>query len=125
MHYNRLSSIERIEKSISLANRIIVKSLQSNRGDIIRVMNVADLKMMKASVICAAYNKLAVEEQLAYEYECEKYVLERDGIASDLTAEFKPRSDVEIEEAVTAYFEINGKLQYREVKYKSLSDMQW
>ena len=119
MRYNPLNLGECIEKTGILTNRIIVKALQSDRGDIIRAMNVADLKMMKKSVTCAVSNKLAVEAQLAHEYECVKYVRELDGIASDPTAEFKPRSDVEIEEEVTAYFEINGKLQYREVAVDS------
>ena len=39
------------------------------------------------------------------------------------SAEFKPRLDVEIEEAVTAFFEIDGKLQYREVVVNSLSTL--
>ena len=120
MRYNPLSHSDRIERANLLADNIIVKALQSDRGGKIRVMNVADHKKMIKSVFNAVYNQLAVESQLAYAYECDKYVLERDGIASDHTAEFKPMSDVEIEEAVSAYFEIDGKLQYREVTIDSI-----
>ena len=123
MHYNALRQLARIEKSNLLANSIIVKALESDRGDIIRAMNVADLKMMKESVTCAVSNKLAVDAQLAHEYECVKYARELDGIASDPTAEFKPRSDVEIEKEVSAFFEIDGKLQYREVEVESISNL--
>ena len=108
MQYNPLSTIDRIEKSNLLTNRMIVKALKSNRGDSIRAMNAVDLKMMVASVFYVVYNKLAVDAQMAYAYNF------------DESAEFKPRLDVEIEEEVTAYFEINGKLQYREVKLESL-----
>ena len=108
MQYNLLSTIDRIEKSNLLTNRIIVKALKSNRGDSIRAMNAVDLKMMAASVFYVVYNKLAVDAQRAYDYNF------------DEGAEFKPRLDVEIEEEVTAYFEINGKLQYREVNLESL-----
>ena len=108
MQYNPLSQIDRIEKSNLLTNRIIVKALKSNRGDSIRAMNAVDLKMMAASVFYVVYNKLAVDAQRAYDYNF------------DEGAEFKPRLDVEIEEDVTAYFEINGKLRYREVKLESL-----
>ena len=123
MHYNALRQLARIEKSNLLANSIIVKALESDRGDIIRAMNVADLKMMKESVTCAVSNKLAVDAQLAHEYECVKYARELDGIASDPTAEFKPRSDVEIEKEVSAFFEIDGKLHYRDVKLESISTL--
>ena len=108
MQYNPLSTIDRIEKSNLLTNRIIVKALKSNRGVSIRAMNAVDLKMMAASVFYVVYNKLAVDAQRAYDYNF------------DEGAEFKPRLDVEIEEEVTAYFEINGKLQYREVNLESL-----
>jgi hypothetical protein len=121
MQFNPLSRIDLIGRSNILTNRIIVKALQSNRGYKIRGMNESDLKKMVESIFNAVYNQLAVEAQLAYDFNFDKYVLERDGIASDLTAEFKPRSDVEIEKEVTAYFEINGKLQYREVSRENIS----
>ena len=111
MHYNPLSHIEIIGRTNILTNRIIVKALQSDRGDIIRVMNDADLKMMVESVINAVCNKLTVEAQRVYEDTC------------DPTAGFKLISDVEIEKEVTAYFEIDGKLQYREVKFESFIDL--
>ena len=111
MQFNPLSHIELIGRTNILTNQIIVKALQSNRGDIIRVMNDADLKMMVESVINAACNKLTVESHRAYEY------------MYDPTAGFKPRPDVEIEEEVTAFFEIDGKLQYREVKFESFIDL--
>ena len=107
MQYKPLSHIEIIGRTNFLTNKIFVKSLQSNLGDSIRAMNDADLKMMVESVINAVCNKLTVESQRAYEY------------MYDPTAGFKPRPDVEIEEEVTAYFEIDGKLQYREVKFES------
>ena len=112
MQYNPLSRIDLIGRSNILTNRIIVKALQSNRGYKIRGMNEADLKGMVESVFNAVYNQLAVESQRAYECKCDK------------SAEFKPRSDVEIEKDVTAYFEINGKLQhlqYREVARENIS----
>ena len=115
MKYNPLSDTDRIERSNLLANRIIVKALNSNRGDIIRAMNVADLKKMVQSVTMAVYNKLAAEAQLAYDYNFDKFLSERDCVITDKIAEFKLIPDVEIEEEVTAYFEINGKLQYRKV----------
>jgi hypothetical protein len=120
MLYNPLNLIERIEKTNILTNSIIVKSLQSNRGDKIRTLNGADLKMMRESVTCAVYNKLAVEAQIVYDFNFGDYYI-KDGIASDKIAEFKLMSDVEIEEEVSAFFEINGKLQYREVKIKSFN----
>ena len=120
MHYNPLNQMARIEKSNALTNKIIVKSLKSNRGDIVRAMNPVDLKMMLASVFYVAFNKLAEDAQRAYDYKFDKYVTERDCDIIVESAEFKPRPDVEIEEEVTAYFEINGKLQHREVKPESL-----
>ena len=114
MQYKPLSQSDRIEKAIILTNKIIVKALQSDRGDIIRVMNDADLKMMKDSVARVVRNILEVESQRAYAY---KY---------DPTAGFKLISDVEIEKEVTAYFEINGKLQYREVSRENIIvDLSW
>ena len=107
MQFNPLSHIEIIGRTNILTNRIIVKALQSDRGDIIRAMNDADLKMMVESVSNAVCNKLVVESQRVYEDTC------------DPTAGFKLISDVEIEEEITAYFEIDGKLQYREVKFES------
>ena len=124
MKYNPLSDTDRIEKSNLLANKIIVKSLQSNRGDIIRAMNVADLKKMVQSVTMAVYNKLAAEAQLAYDYKFDKYVIERVCGIIEESAEFKPRPDVEIEAEISAFFEIDGKLQYREVKLESFCDFQ-
>ena len=107
MHYNPLNQMSRIEKSNLLTNRIIVNALQSDRGDIIRAMNDADFKNMLASVFYVVHNKLAVETQLAYDYYLDK------------SAEFKPRTDVEIEEEVSAFFEIDGKLQYSDVEFES------
>ena len=115
MQYNPLSSIDRIEKTNILTNRIIVKALQSDRGDIIRAMNPADLKKMIQSVTLAVYNKIAAEAQLAYDYNFDKFLSERDCVITDKIAEFKLIPDAEIEEEVTAYFETKGKLQYREV----------
>ena len=107
MQFNPLSHIEIIGRTNILTNRIIVKALQSNRGDSIRAMNDADLKMMVESVINAVCNKLTDEAQRVYEDTC------------DPTAGFKLISDVEIEKEVTAYFEIDGKLKYRNVELES------
>ena len=115
MQYEPLSHTSRVEKAIVLTNRIIVKALQSDRGDSIRVMNVADLKNMLKSVFNGVYNKLAVDAQRAYDCAVDKYELDQDCIVVVQDENFKPRPDVEIEEEVTAYFEINGKLQYREL----------
>ena len=93
MYFNPLSQSDRFEKAKILAKRIIVNALQSERGDIIRAMNVADLENMVESVVRAVYNKLTVKAQIAYGY----------------------KIDYVIEEDVSAYFEINGKLQYREM----------
>ena len=95
----------RIEKSNALTNKIIVNALKSKRGDIVRAMNPVDLKKMMQSVFLAVHNILAAESRRAYEYKC------------DPTAEFKLKPDVEIEKCVTAYFEINGKLQHQEVMF--------
>ena len=111
MQFNPLSHIEIIGRTNILTNRIIVKALQSNRGDRIRATTDVGLKMMVESVINAVCNKLTVEAQRASEY---KY---------DSPAGFKPRPDVEIEEEVTAFFEIDGKLQYREVKLEAISSL--
>ena len=124
MRYNPLSHADRIEKTNILTNRIFVKALQSDRGDIIRAMNVDDLKTMLASVFHAVHNELAVEAQLAYDYYFDKNVIERDCVINDKIAEFKPRSDVEIEEDVTAFFEIDGKLQYRDVTLEDISTLE-
>ena len=113
MKYNPLSTIDSIERSKLLANKIIVKALQSNRGDIVRAMNAADLKKMIQSVTLAVFNKLGAE---AHAYKCYKYLIERDRNVVGRGEKFKPITDVEIEKEVTAYFEIDGKLQYREVK---------
>ena len=125
MHYNPLSSIDRIEKSNVLTSRLIVKALQSDRGDIIRVMNDADLKMMIKSVFYAVYNKLAVEAQRAYDYNFDNYVIERDQVVIVPAPKFELIPDAEIEEEVSAYFEIDGKLQYREVSLESISALDW
>ena len=119
MHYKPLSTVDRIEKASLLTNKIIVKALKSNRGDSIRAMNDVDLKMMLATVFYVVYNKLEAEAQRAYDYKFDKCVIEWVCGIIDESAEFKPRSDVEIEEEVTAYFEIDGKLQYREVELES------
>ena len=111
MQYKPLSHIEIIGRTNILTNRIIVKALQSNRGYKIRAMNDAALKMMVESVFNAVCNKLTVEAQRVYECTC------------DPTAGFKLISDVEIEKEVTAFFESNGKLQYREVKFESFIDL--
>jgi hypothetical protein len=116
MQYESLSHTDPVEKAIILTNNIIVKALESERGDIIRVMSVAGHKKMIKSVFKAVYNKLYQEVELAYEHELDKYLLKLDGIASDLIGKFKPSTDVEIEEDVSAFFEVNGKLQYRKVK---------
>jgi hypothetical protein len=121
MQYEALSHTDRVEKSIILTNRLIVKALQSDRGDIIRVMNVAGLKNMLKSVFNGVYNKLAVDAQRAYDCAVDKYELDQDCIVVVQDEKFKPRPDVEIEEDVSAFFEIDGKLQYREVKIESLN----
>ena len=115
MQYNPLSQIDRIEKSNLLTNKIIVKALKSNRGDIIRAMNVADLQKMVKSVFNGVHNMLAEEAQRAYEYNRDNYVIERDGGIIDPTEGFKLLTDVEIDEEISAFFEIDGKLQYREL----------
>ena len=125
MQYNPLSHIDRIERTNLLANRIIANALQSERGDIIRVMNVADLKMMKESVVNAVYNKLAVEAQRAYDYNFDKYVMERDQVVIVPAPKFELIPDAEIEKEVSAFFEIDGKLQYREVKIELIGDLDW
>ena len=114
MQYKPLKQSDRIEKAIILTNKIIVKALQSNRGDSIRAMNDADLKKMICSVFHAVDNILAGEPPRGYDYKG-PYEIEDGHNGLDPTERFKPRPDVEIEEEVTAYFEINGKLQYREV----------
>ena len=123
MQYEPLSHTSRVEKAIVLTNRIIVKALQSDRGDSIRVMNVADLENMLKSVFNGVYNKLAVDAQRAYDSAVDKYELDQDCIVVVQDENFKPRPDVEIEEEVIAYFEINGKLQYREVMVESISTL--
>ena len=123
MHYNPLSTVDRIEKASLLTNKIIVKALKSNRGDNIRAMNDVDLKMMLATVFYVVYNKLEAEAQRAYDYKFDKCVIEWVCGIIDESEEFKPRPDVEIEEEVTAFFEIDGKLQYREVKLESISNL--
>ena len=123
MQYEPLSHTSRVEKAIVLTNRIIVKALQSDRGDSIRVMNVADLKNMLKSVFNGVYNKLAVDAQRAYDCAVDKYELDQDCIVVVQDENFKPRPDVEIEEEVSAFFEIDGKLQYREVVVESLSTL--
>ena len=115
MKYEPSNHASRVEKAINLTNKIIVKSLLSDRGDNIRVMNVADLKNMLKSVFNGVYNELAVDAQRAYDYKFDMFVIWAICDIIDDSAEFKPRHDVEIEEAVTAFFEIDGKLQYREV----------
>ena len=124
MKYNPLSQIDRIEKSNLLTNKIIVKALKSNRGDIIRAMNVADLQKMVKSVFNGVHNMLAEETQRAYEYNRDNYAIERDGGIIDPTEGFKLLTDVEIDEEISAFFEIDGKLQYREVKLESFGDFQ-
>ena len=123
MKYEPLSHTDRVEKAIVLTNRMIVKALQSDRGDVIRVMNVADLKNMLKSVFNAVYNKLAADAQRAYDCAVDKYELDQDCIVVVQDEKFKPRPDVEIEEEVSAFFEIDGKLQYREVEVESISNL--
>ena len=125
MHYNPLSQMARIEKSDLLTNRIIVKALQSDRGDIIRAMNDADLKKMLYSVFYAVHNILEAEAQRVSDYKW-LFAIEDGHVVIDPTARFKLISDVEIEKEVTAYFEIDGKLQYREVsREKIIVDLDW
>ena len=123
MKYDPLNHASRVEKAINLTNKIIVKSLLSDRGDNIRVMNVADLKNMLKSVFNGVYNELAVDAQRAYDCNFDKFVIWAICDIIDDSSEFKPRLDVEIEEAVSAFFEIDGKLQYREVVVESLSTL--
>lgn len=123
MHYNALRQLDRVEKSNFLAHRIIVKALQSDRGDVIRAMNVAELKYMLVSVFYAVHNILAEETRRASDYKI-PYVIENGHVIVDTTARFKLIPDAEIEKEVTAYFEIDGKLQYREVKLESFIVLQ-
>jgi hypothetical protein len=118
MHYNALRQLDRIEKSNLLTNRIIVNALESDRGDIIRAMPIADLKKMVVSVFYAVHNILAEETRRASDYKI-PYVIKEGRVIVDHAARFKLIPDVEIEEEVSAYFEIDGKLQYREVKIES------
>ena len=118
MHYNALKQLDRVEKSNLLTNRIIVKALESDRGDIIRAMNVADLKKMVLSVFQAVHNILAEETRRASDY-TPPFVIEDGIVIVDTTARFKLIPDVEIEKEVTAYFEIGGKLKYRKVEFES------
>ena len=118
MHYNALRQLDRIEKTTFLTNRILVKALQSDRGDLIRLMKDADLNKMIHSVFNAVHNILAEETRRASDYKI-PYVIEEGHLIVDHTARFKLIPDVEIEEEVTAYFEIDGKLQYRAVKLES------
>ena len=96
MEFESLSGIDRVEKANILANRIIVNALQSERGDIIRAMNVSDLEKMINAVFHAVDNKLTVKAWIEYGY----------------------KLDYVIEEEVGAFFEIDGKLQYREVPHQ-------
>lgn len=121
MDYNPLSTIDRIEKANMLTDRIIVKALQSDRGDIIRAMSIADLKLMRESVFRAVCNKLAVDMQRAYDFNS----FNQGQAAVDPTAKFEPMPDVKIEEDVSAFFEIDGKLQYRKVAIESISNLKW
>ena len=101
MHYDPLSSIDRIERTTLLANMIIDKALQSNRGDSIRAMNPADLKMMKESVFCAVRNILADETRRVSDYK-RPYAIKDGQVIIDQIARFKLISDAEIEAEVTA-----------------------
>ena len=121
MHFNPLSHADRIEKTNILTNRIIVKALKSDRGDIIRAMNADDLNAALTSVLYAVHNKLAVEALRAYNYYFTNLAIDLYCVINGKIAEFKPRPDVEIEEDVTAFFEIDGKLQYREVALENIS----
>ena len=118
MHYNALSQTVRFEKTKILADRIIANALQSERGDVIRAMNASDLEKMIQSVNRAVHNILAEETRRGYDY-TPPFVIEDGHVIVDTTARFEPRPDVEIEEEVTAYFEIDGKLQCREVETES------
>lgn len=118
MHYNPLRQLERIEKSNFLTNRIIVKALESDRGDVIRAMNATDLKKMILSVLFAVHNILAEETRRASDFKIHNVI--KDGhVIVDHTAKFELIPDVEIEEEVSAFFEIDGKLQYRDVEFES------
>ena len=114
MHCNLLRQLDRAEKTIFLTNRIIVKALESDRGDIIRAMNVSVLQKMVKSVFNAVHNIIAEEARRASNFET-LYAMVDGHLVIDHAARLKLMSDVEIEEEVTAYFETKGKLQYREV----------
>ena len=114
MHCNLLRQLDRAEKTIFLTNRIIVKALESDRGDIIRAMNVSVLQKMVKSVFNAVHNIIAEEARRASNFET-LYAMVDGHLVIDHASRLKLMSDVEIEEEVTALFEINGKLQYREV----------
>ena len=118
MTYNPLSQADRIERTNLLAYRIIDKALQSERGDIILAMNDADLEKMEESVARAVRNIIEAEAQRVsdYKWTC---VIKEGRVIIDPTEGFKLLTDAEIEEAVTAYFEIDGKLQYRKVTVKT------
>ena len=114
MHCNLLRQLDRAEKTIFLTNRIIVKALESDRGDIIRAMNVSVLQKMVKSVFNAVHNIISEEARRASNFET-LYAMVDGHLVIDNAARSKLMSDVEIEEEVTAYFETKGKLQYREV----------
>ena len=103
MIFYALNQMANLEKANILANRIIVNALQSERGDIIRAMNAADLEMMKESVFNAVDNKRTVKAIF----------------------EYGDKLDSVIEEEVGAFFEIDGKLQYREVPPKPTFNPDW
>ena len=118
MHYDPLSSIDRIERTNLLANMIIDKALQSERGDIIRLMNGADLKMMKESVFRAVHNILMEETLRVSDYK-RPYAIKEGHVIIDQIARFRLITDAEIEKEVSAHFEINDKLQYPKVTVKT------
>ena len=114
MTYNPLSQADCIERTNRLASLIIVKAMLSDRGDIILAMNDADLEKLEESVARTVRNILEVKAQRVSDYKWPCVIKEGHGIV-DPTARFNLIPDDEIEKEVSAYFEINGKLQYREV----------
>ena len=56
------------------------------------------------------YRELVAEAEAGFEQACKDYVPERDGIENDPRKNFKSKTEVEIDQALNAYFEEHGTI---------------
>ena len=110
MRCDLYSLADRLEIAGILTNDEIIDALRGEQGDAIRAMNYAKFKRMWKLVFSLYYHDLAKEAAADFEQACTDYDAERDGIENDPRKKFKPKTKLEIDQEIKAYFEEQGTI---------------